>query len=200
MKYANPPEILAASLSAAMLLVSTWTLAEPREFKIDEEHFSVGFLVGHIGYKQQLGMFLEAGGQFVWDEDANELHSGEVVVQTASVFTNHDRRDRHVRSGDFLHARRHPEIRFEAQSWEPADADSGLLHGDLTLRGQTHPVTLDVTINRRAVYPFGHEQYTVGMSARTTIQRSQWGMNYALEGDLVSDDVELILEFEAIAQ
>ena len=191
---------LATTLVATILLAGTQAVAEPREFKIDEEHFSVGFLVGHIGFKYQLGMFLEAGGQFVWDEDANELHSGEVMIQADSVFTNHDRRDRHVRSGDFLNARRHPEIRFEATAWEPADADSGVLRGDLTLRGQTHPVALDVTINRRADYPFGHEQYTVGMSARTTIERSQWGMSYALEDDLVGDEVQLILEFEAIAQ
>jgi len=188
------------ALAAITLVAATHAQAEPREFKIDDEHFSVGFLVGHVGFQSQLGMFLEAGGQFVWDEDANELHSGEVVIQADSVFTNHDRRDRHVRSGDFLNARRHPEIRFEATAWEPADADSGILHGDLSLLGQTHPVALDVTINRRAEYPFGHEQYTVGMSARTVIQRSQWGMTYALDGDLVGDDVQLILEFEAILQ
>ncbi len=191
---------LAVALCATTLFAATLGSAEPREFQIDAEHFSVGFLVGHIGFKHQLGMFLEASGEFVWDEDNNELHSGEVLIQADSVFTNHDRRDRHVRSRDFLHARRHPEIRFEATSWEPAGADSGTLRGDLSLRGQTHPVALDVTINRRAEYPFGHEQYTVGMSARTVIQRSQWGMSYALEDDLVGDDVQLILEFEAIAQ
>lgn len=191
---------LRGTVAMMALLACTQALAEPREFKIDDEHFSVGFLVGHIGFKYQLGMFLEAGGQFVWDEDANELHSGEVVIKADSVFTNHDRRDRHVRSGDFLNTRRHPEIRFEATSWEPADADSGTLSGDLSLLGQSHPVALDVTINRRAEYPFGHEQYTVGMSLRATIQRSRWGMTYALDGDLVGDDVQLILEFEAVAQ
>ncbi len=191
---------IAYAFILSSLLAATSAPAEPREFEIHEDHFSVGFLVGHIGFKYQLGMFLEAGGRFVWDEEANELHSGEVIVQADSVFTNHDRRDRHVRSGDFLNARRHPEIRFEATSWEPADADTGTLRGDLTIIGQTHPVELEVKINRRAYYPFGHEQYTVGMSMRTVIQRSQWGMTYALEGDLVGDDVELILEFEAIAQ
>ncbi|TVS11073.1 MAG: YceI family protein [Wenzhouxiangella sp.] len=187
-------------LSASALLGFSLAQAEPREFEIDPEHFSVGFLVSHIGYKQQLGMFREAEGHFVWDEDANELHSGEVVIQADSVFTNHDRRDRHLRSGDFLHARRHGAIRFEATHWEPREENSGTLRGELSLLGQTHPVDLDVTINRRAEYPFGHEEYTVGMSARTTIQRSQWGMSYALEDGLVGDDVELILEFEAIAR
>lgn len=191
---------IASLILAPALLAAGLAHAEPREFKIDDEHFSIGFLIGHIGYKQQLGMFLEGGGNFVWDESANELHSGEVVIKANSVFTNHDRRDNHVRSDDFLNARRHPDIRFEAKAWEPADDNSGTLRGDLSLLGQTHPVDLEVTINRRAEYPFGHEQYTVGMSARTTIQRSQWGMSYALEDNLVSDEVQLILEFEAIAQ
>lgn len=191
---------IASLILAPALLAAGLAHAEPREFKIDDEHFSIGFLIGHIGYKQQLGMFLEGGGNFVWDESANELHSGDVVIKANSVFTNHDRRDNHVRSDDFLNARRHPDIRFEAKAWEPADDNSGTLRGDLSLLGQTHPVDLEVTINRRAEYPFGHEQYTVGMSARTTIQRSQWGMSYALEDNLVSDEVQLILEFEAIAQ
>ena len=194
-------KILVSSLMFALALTfSGPAQAEPRAFEIDPDHFSVGFLVGHIGFKQQLGKFLTAEGRFEWDEDSNELHSGEVIVDASSVFTNHDDRDDHLRSSDFLHARRHGEIRFEATEWEPADDSSGVLRGGLNLRGQTHPVELEVRINRRAEYPFGHEQYTVGMSARTTIQRSQWGMTYALEDDLVADDVELILEFEAIAQ
>jgi len=173
--------------------------AEPREFIIDKDHFSIGFLIDHVGYAAQLGQFLEAGGRFVWDEQANELHSGEVTVEASSVFTNHRERDQHLRSDDFLHAQRHGDIRFKATRWVPDEANRGTLHGELTLLGQTHPVALEVTINQRAVYPFGHEKYTVGMSARTTIRRSQWGMTYALEDGLVGDEVQLILEFEAIA-
>lgn len=174
--------------------------AEPREFVIDDEHFSIGFLIDHVGYADQLGQFLEASGRFVWDEEANELHTGEVVVEAASVFTNHRERDQHLRSDDFLDAGRHDQVRFEATRWEPEEDNRGTLHGELTLLGQTHPVALEVTINQRAVYPFGHERYTVGMSARTTIRRSQWGMTYALEDGLVGDEVRMMLEFEAIAE
>lgn len=193
-------KVVYAFFVLSLLIAAAQVQAEPREFKIDEEHFSVGFMVGHVGFKNQLGMFLEASGEFVWDEETNELHSGEVVIQSDSVFTNHDRRDRHVRSGDFLNARRHSEIRFEATDWEPSDNASGVLRGDLSMLGETHPVELDVTINRTDVYPFGHEEYTVGMSMRGVIQRSEWGMTYALEDDMVGDDVEVILEFEAIRQ
>lgn len=72
-----------------------------------------------------------------------------------------------------------------------------MLIGDLTLRGQTHPIELDVTLNRIADYPFGHERETVGISARGTIDRSTWGMTYGVPA-MVGDEVELIIEAEAI--
>lgn len=191
---------LCFAILVLLLLASGPVRSEPREFIIDDEHFSIGFLVNHVGYADQLGQFLEASGRFVWDEAANELHSGEVVVKSSSIFTNHRGRDRHLRSDDFLDAGRHEEIRFEARRWQPAEANRGTLSGELTLLGQTHPVDLEVTINQRADYPFGHQRDTVGMSARTTIRRSQWGMTYALEDGLVGDEVRMILEFEAIAE
>lgn len=187
-------------LMALMAIAGSPLRAEPREFVIDEEHFSIGFLINHIGYADQLGQFLEGSGRFVWDEATNELQSGEVVVKAASVFTNHRDRDRHLRSEDFLHASEYDEIRFTAEEWLPEGENRGTLRGSLFMLGQSHPVDLEITINRRADYPFGHEQYTVGMSARTTLARSQWGMTYALEDGLVGDEVRMLLEFEAIAQ
>ncbi len=174
--------------------------AEPDEFVIDEEHFSVGFLADHVGYARQLGKFLEASGEFVWDEESNELHSGRVEVRADSVFTNHDDRDDHLRSDDFLDASNYPKVVFEATDWNPDDDNTGTLKGDLTLLGQSHPVELEVTINKREEYPFGHGEYTVGMSAITTLKRSEWGMDYALDDGLVGDEVEMILEFEALRQ
>lgn len=182
------------------LLVVTHGLAEPREFKIDPDHFSIGFLVDHVGYAKQLGKFLEGEGHFVYDEQANELISGAVTIAADSIFTNHRRRDRHLRSNDFLHARRHDKIRFEATEYRPDDAGGGTLEGKLSLLGQTHPVQLQVTINKTGEYPFGHEAYTIGVSARTTIRRSQWGMDYGIADGLVGDEVELMFELEALRQ
>ncbi len=193
-------KLFAVSLLVIVLISGVPAQAEPREFQIDKEHFSIGFLINHIGFADQLGMFLEGSGSFVWDESSNELLSGEVVVEAASVFTNHEARDRHLRSEDFLHTSEHDDIRFVAERWEPDGPTDGVLHGSLTMLGQSHPVALDVDINRRAEYPFGHERYTVGMSARTTLLRSQWGMTYALDDGLVGDEVQMLLEFEAIAQ
>jgi polyisoprenoid-binding protein YceI len=188
------------TLATLMLATTLAAQAGDAKYVIDREHFSIGFLVEHIGYADTLGQFLAAEGSFVYDETANELREGEVLVQADSVFTNHERRDEHLRNDDFLDADQHPTIRFEATDWQPADDDPrhGMLEGQLTLLGETRPVSLDVTLNKAAEYPFGHGEYTLGVSARTTIRRSEWGMTYGVERDLVGDEVELIFEFEAI--
>ncbi|NGX17119.1 YceI family protein [Wenzhouxiangella sp. XN24] len=196
----NTTPAIRGLLAALIVGVSNASFAEPANFEIDKEHFSIAFLVEHVGYANTIGQFLEAEGRFVYDESANQLSAGEVIIAADSVFTNHRRRDKHLRSDDFLDADRHEAIRFEATQWRPAGKRKGTLAGDLTLLGQTRAVELGVTINKSAKYPFGHGRHTLGISARTTIKRSEWGMTYGVEDGLVGDEVELILEFEAIRQ
>jgi len=196
------PTLLAgiALVTCSVALSAGTLLAEPADWKIDPDHFSVVFEVDHIGYQRQIGLFRDARGNFRYDPETRELIRGRVEVEAASVFTDHDERDEHVRSEDFLHASKHPRIIFEATGFNAEDGDSGTLTGDLTLLGRTRPVALDVTINKRADYPFGHGKETLGISARTTIARSRWGMDYAVSNDLVGDEVGLRFEFEAIRQ
>lgn len=196
----NTTTAIRCMLAALTVGVSSTSFAEPASFEIDKDHFSIGFLVEHIGYADTLGQFLEAKGNFVYDESANELNEGEVIVQSESVFTNHKRRDRHLKNDDFLDADRHETIRFEATEWRPKGDRKGTLVGNLTLLGETRPVELSITINKSAEYPFGHGQHTLGISARTTLERSEWGMTYGVENGLVGDEIELIFEFEAIRQ
>ena len=193
--------MLAATALAGVLGVApAW--AEPRSYTIDPDHFAIGFQVDHIGYADIIGMFLKASGRFEYDEAARTLKSGRVVVAADSVFSNHEARDRHVRDRDFLDAKKHPEIVFEATAFEPGGERDGRLEGRLagrlTLLGQTHPVVLDVTLNKAATYPFGHRKHTLGISARTTIERSRWGMDYGISRGMVGDAVELRFELEAM--
>jgi len=190
-----------AVLASALALAPTASLAADR-WVIDEEHFSIAFEVSHAGFAQQFGMFLEGEGEFVYDEAADELHEGEVTIKSESVFTNHDGRDNHVRSDDFLHVEEHPEMHFRATDYDP---DAGKLYGEFTLLGTTRDIELDITINRIDEYPIGggifaRTPYVLGASLRGTIQRSEYGMTYALEDDLVGDAVDIILEFEARRQ
>lgn len=203
MNKANRITLPTNTLLLALLLCAgsaRIALAAPQSYEIDPDHFSIGFQVGHVGYAKTIGMFLKGSGQFVYDEETRQLTSGRVVVAADSVFTNHKKRDGHLRDRDFLQATRHPEIVFEATRYTPGADGKGTLDGKLTLLGQTHPVSLDITLNKAAPYPFGHRKHTLGASATTTLKRSQWGMSYAVDNGFVDDEVHLMLEFEALRQ
>ncbi len=195
-------------LALAGLLVAATPgplLAEADRWVIDPEHFAVGFLVDHAGYARVLGMFLEAEGEFIFDPDRRHLEGGHFVVDTASVFTNHDERDNHLRSDDFLNVEEYPQMRFTATGYQPTGGNTGRLSGNLELLGETRPLRLDVTINKVGRYPFPlgglfGRPYVLGASMRGHFDRSDFGMTYGLTRDIVGDKVELIIEFEAQRQ
>lgn len=195
---------IAARLTvAATLLIalcSPAAMAEPRRYSLDPDHLAVSFKSRHLGLSDVLGQFLKASGSFVYDEQARTVEDIRVEIQAASVFTNHEARDGHVRSGDFLDAKAHPLISFVGTRAEATGERTGKVHGDLTLRGVTRPVVLDVTLIGAGRYPFGDKHYAVGVSATTVLKRSEFGMTYALEGGIVGDEVPVMLEFEAIRQ
>jgi polyisoprenoid-binding protein YceI len=187
----------------ALLLALGWLLgtgapaaAEPAEFVLDPEHTSITFFVSHLGYADVAGMFLEASGSFRYDEAARELSDLRIVVETASVFTNHARRDEHLRGPDFLNVAKFPQMVFTGTGAEPLDERSGRVSGDLTLLGTTLPVTLDVWLNKAGRYPFLDEHYAIGIDARGTISRSAFGMTYGEEW--VGDEIRLVIGLEAI--
>lgn len=188
----------------ACLAVASNVIAEPATFKVDPEHFSMTFEIMHVGYAPVMGMFREIEGEFVYDEQTQELASGKLVFKSDSVFTNHKKRDQHVTDKDFLNSSKHPDMTFTVTDFNATDDNSGELTGELTgdlaMLGQTHPVTLDITLNKAAGYPFGHEKYTLGISAETRLKRSDWGMTYALENNMVGDEVTLRFGFEAIQE
>lgn len=189
----------AAICAVSLSLAASPATAGPERYELDPDHTSIGFMSMHIGYAKIIGMFLKSKGSFTFDEEALTLSEVEVVIDTDSVFTNHDKRDQHLRSPDFLNSAEFPEMTFVGTSSEKLTDNTGVVHGELTLLGQTHPLSLEVTYNKAGAYPFG-DNYSVGISARGTIVRSQHGMTYAVDNGWVGDDVELLLEFEAIRQ
>ena len=145
-----------------------------------------------------MGMFRKVEGEFVYDEETRELASGKLTFKSKSVFTNHGKRDDHLTGKDFLNTSKYPDITFTVTSFETTGESTGVVTGELNLLGQTNPVELDVTLNKAAEYPIGHEEYTLGISAQTTLKRSDWGMTYGLDPALVGDEVNLRFGFEAI--
>ncbi|WP_227270136.1 YceI family protein [Roseobacter weihaiensis] len=191
--------IATAICAAAAITSATQVRAEPAIWEIDPEHVAVAFSVMHIGYAKTLGRFTDVSGSFVYDPETQELGEVTATIGTASVNTDLEKRDNHVRSADFLDAEAHPMITFTANGGTTLSDTTGQVTGDLTIRGVTQPVTLDVTLNRIAPYPFGHGKETMGISATTSLLRSDFGSTYALP-ELVGDEIEIVLEFEAIRQ
>ena len=192
---------MAAAILAPVCLASAPLIhAEPTQFKVDDEHFSMVFEIMHIGYAPVMGMFREIEGEFVYDEETREISSGTLIFKSNSVFTNHKKRDEHVTNEDFLDSSRHPDIVFTVTDFNTTGDNTGQVTGDLAMLGQINPVVLSVTLNKSAVYPFGHEKYTLGISAETRLKRSEWGMTYGLVGNMVGDEVALRFGFEAFKE
>jgi polyisoprenoid-binding protein YceI len=181
-----------------LLLAATAVAAEPARYELDPAHTTISFLVDHVGYARTLGLFPAVEGGFTYDVDTQELSDLRVVVRTESIETLNDARDEHVRSGDFLDVDAHPEMVFTASGGTPTGDASGTVAGELTLLGQTRPLELDVTLNKAAEYPFGHGRFTLGLSVRGSLMRSDWGMEYGVADGLVGDEVTLIVETEAM--
>ena len=181
-------------------IVSQPVYAESVKYEMDKDHLSIGFLVEHIGYMKQLGMFLEAEGSFNYDRDSKALSELTLTIQSDSVFTNHKRRDDHLKGSDFLSAREFPEITFKMTGAQATGDTTGTITGELTLIGVTKPVLLDVTLNKIGKYPFGHKKEVIGISARGSFNRSDFGMSYAVQNGFVGDEIALIIEVEAIRQ
>lgn len=185
-------------MTVVLSIAANTAYADMARYELDPEHTTVYFTVDHIGYAKTLGVFTEISGQFDYDASSQELGAVSVAINADSVETFNRARDRHVKNSDFLHVSRHPQITFVANGGTAASASSGTVTGELTILGQTQPVTLDVTLNKSAPYPFGHQREVLGLSMTTSIQRSAFGMNYGVGVGLVGDEVLINIETEAM--
>jgi polyisoprenoid-binding protein YceI len=184
-----------------LLLVPIFVFGSDEKYVIDKTHFSIGFLVEHVGYAKTLGMFKEIDGSYTHDLVNNKINDIKIIINTNSVFTNHDKRDQHLKSPDFLDVEKYPEMIFVANNIDINKKET-LINGSLTLLGVTKPLILTGRINKIGKYPFGGliKPYVMGISARGVIKRSDHGMMYAIKDNLVGDNIELIIEFEARRQ
>lgn len=184
-------------LTIIIILFPVLSFSQEYSYKIDTEHFSLGFLVEHAGYAKTLGMFRKIEGGFNHDDEKNQISNVEIIIDTSSVFTNHEKRDSHLRSPDFLDTQQFSQMVFTAENVQITENET-TINGKLTLLGITKNITLRGKINKIAEYPFGFAPPVVmGISARGSFKRSDFGMMYAVEEKLVGDLVELIIEFEA---
>lgn len=187
-------------LAGGLLLSPVESQAEPADFVLDPDHTYITFFVSHLGFSDMAGMFRKSEGSFTYDEEAKELKSATITVKTDSVFSNHDKRDQHLRGADFLNVGEFPEMTFVASKAEKTSDTEGKVTGDLTLLGVTKPITLDVTFNKAGNYPFGDGHYALGFDAVGSFKRSDFGMSYGVDGNIVGDEIKLVIGVEGIRQ
>lgn len=167
---------------------------------IDPVHSEVSFVVRHMVVSKVRGRFDRFEGTIVTAEDPL-ASSVEVVIDAASINTNQDQRDDHIRSADFFDVENHPEITFRSSAVR-AEGDEYFLDGALTIRGTTKPVTLELEVNGFTPDPFGGTR--AGFSATTEINRQDFGVTYngpipgAGNAMVLSDKITINIEIEAV--
>ncbi|MGJ7484806.1 YceI family protein [Variovorax sp. LT2P21] len=187
-------------LFGALSLAALTAAAQPARYMLDPEHIGLGFLVEHIGYAKVLGSFRTARGSYQFDETTGTLGEVRIEVDTRSVFSNHAARDRHLQSAEFLNTAEFPRMVFTATGARRTGERSFEIAGQLELLGRTQPLVLLATWNKSGLSPIAKGSYVMGVSARGSFKRSAYGMRYGVANGWVGDDVQLLIEFEAVRQ
>ena len=171
-------------------------------WKIDPSHTRAVFSVRHMMISNVHGQFHNVAGTVNFDEAQPTHSSVDVQIEAASIDTNDERRDGHLKSPDFLDAENYPYLTFVSKRVEVVGEDHGRIYGDLTIRGVTREVVLDTEYNGQAKGPYG--QQSAGFTASTKINRKDFGLvwNMGLEtgGVLVGDIVNISIELEIVKQ
>ena len=167
------------------------------EWTIDAAHTDIGFSVRHLMVSKVKGSFSQFSGKIVTAADPL-ASTAELSVDLGSIDTRNDDRDAHLRSGDFFHAEAHPTMTY--RTTEVRHRGDGFdVDGELTIKGVTRPVTLNVDFNGIGGDPWGGTR--IGLSARGEISRSEFGIsfNMPLEGGgvMIGDKIQLLIEVEA---
>ena len=174
-------------------LNGTWVL--------DTAHTDIAFIARHAMITKVRGTFEEFEGSVTYDEANPEASVAKAVIKTASVNTGNEDRDGHVRGDDFFSVDKFPEMTFKSTSFE-FNGTSGTVTGDLTLKGVTKPVTLDVEVFGVEEDPFGNTR--VGFEASTKINRKDFGVDFQAPlgsgGVLVSEQITIQIDGSGIKQ
>jgi polyisoprenoid-binding protein YceI len=160
-------------------------------YTIDPVHSSVTFKIGHLGISSIYGRFGDVAGGFTLDADDAGKSLFGLSIKTESIDTNNADRDKHLRGPDFFNVKQFPTISFKSTSVK-AIKDGYEVTGDLTLHGETKPVTFKLMGGKKAEFPKGTQR--TGFTTELTIKRSDFGMDKFSE--MLSDEVVIGIGFE----
>src|SRR5215204_406627 len=189
------------TINGDRLMTTTAIAGNRTTWTIDPAHSTIEFVAKHMMITTVKGRFAEFEGTIVADEEHLGDSSVEVTMQAATLDTRSEQRDAHLRSPDFLDVEAYPEVTFRSTGLS-GTKDEFQLTGDLTIRGVTRPITLDVTFEGEGKDPWGGTR--ASFSAKGKFDRRDFGLtwNVALEtgGILVSNEVKINIEAQVVAQ
>lgn len=172
-------------------------------WKVDPAHSEVQFKVKHLMITTVTGYFTKFDVEVTTEGD--DFAKATSIVFSAdvdSINTNNEQRDTHLKSADFFDAATHGQIVFLGRQFEMTGSDTANLHGDLTIRGVTKPVTVKVELGGIVVDPYG--QTKAGFTVEGKISRKEFGLTWNAVTEagsvVVSDDIKLLAEIQLIKQ
>jgi polyisoprenoid-binding protein YceI len=173
--------------------------AEMARWDLDPDHSIIEFRVAHMVVSKTAGRFMDYSGVVEMDAEAQQFKTIEATINTASVNTNHEKRDAHLRNADFFDVEKHPAMTYKMKSYKKTGEGYTAL-GDLTLHGVTKEITLVGTFNGVSKDPWGNTR--AGFTAEGKVNRKDFGMvwNKTLDtgGFVVGDEVNIRLDIECI--
>lgn len=179
------------TLLAAALLSSTAVMAA--DYDVDPAHTTVQFKIGHLGFSELVGRFDKFSGNFSMDDANPAAAKASFEVDAASVDSNHEPRDKHLRSPDFLDVKSFPKITFTSTAYE-GTKEKGVLKGTLTMHGVSKEVAFNLVHVGEGKDPWGG--YRSGFNATTTVKRSDFGVKYMIPN--IPDEMTLSLFVEGV--
>lgn len=181
---------------AALAALASFSALGAEHYEIDTRHAHafVQFKISHMGFSWLYGRFNDFEGRFSFDPDTPENSSATALIETASVDTNHEARDDHLRSDDFLDASSHPQARFQSTAFKLQDDGSYLMTGDFTLRGVTRSIEVEVEEIGAGEDPWGG--FRRGFAGTTVLKLADYGIDFDLGP--AATEVEITLSMEGM--
>ncbi len=199
MKRFSRAVVCGVAMVAALAAVTGIAAAESARYAVDPDHSIIEFQVKHMVISKTTGRFTDFTGFVDLDAEAGQVKAIEATIKAASLNTNHDKRDAHLRGPDFFDVDKYPALLYKMKNLKKM-GDEYTAFGDLTLHGVTQEVTLVGTMNGVTKDPWGNVR--AGFTGKGKLNRKDFGMNWnkALDsgGLIVGDEVDIRLEIEAI--
>ncbi len=190
---------------AVTIVTTVWSgssAAQMATYRFDKDYTAINFSWSHLGLSRQSARLTNLDGRVQFDPMTPELSTIDVTMKAASIWTGVPEFDQIIKSSDYFNVAQFPLISFRSKEVRRTSDKTGQVAGDLTIKGITRPVTLNVVWNFAGEHPLAkvnpnyRDVQVAGFSATAVLRRSDWDMSLAIP--LVSDEVRLSIETELL--